>query len=69
MKMKKFDILTVDIAVEYIRPFWGRVLAFVCWLRLIRLGKFNVKQGSKTIYSCYRLVVPRFVKGGNLNEE
>lgn len=69
MKMKKIDILPVPLEVEYKNPVLGRVFAFFAWLMLIRFKKFNVTMNGKTVCSFYRLIVPRFVKGGAVCEE
>lgn len=61
--MKKIDVLPVILEVEYKNPVLGRVFAFFARLMLIRFKKFNVTMNNKTVFSFYRLIVPRFVKG------
>lgn len=69
MKVKKFDILPVSIEVEYVRPVLGRLLGIFCWLMCIRMKKFNVIINHEKICSFYRLIIPRFMKGGVPGEE
>lgn len=67
MKIKKFDILLVTLEVEYIHPILGRIFAFFAWLMLVRFKKFNLTMNNRIICSFYRLIIPRFVKGGEAN--
>lgn len=67
--MKKIDVLPVTLEVEYNSPILGRVFAFFAWLMLVRFKKFNLTMNKKTVCSFYRLIVPRFVKGGGVVEE
>lgn len=67
--MKKIDILPVPIEVEYKSPILGRVFAFFAWFMLVRFRKFNLTMNNQTVCSFYRLIVPRFVKGGGVCEE
>lgn len=69
MKIKKIDVLPVTLEVEYNSPILGRVFAFFVWLMLVRFKRFNVTMNNKTVCSFYRLIVPRFVKGGGANAE
>lgn len=69
MKVKKFDILLVSIEVEYVRPVLGRLLGIFYWLMCIRMKKFNVTINREKICSFYRLIIPRFMKGGAPGEE
>lgn len=71
-KIKKIDILPVTLEVEYKNPILGRVFAFFAWLMLVRFKKFkkfNMTMDNRTVCSFYRLIVPRFVKGGGVVEE
>ena len=67
--MKKIDILPVTLEVEYRSPIWGRVFACLAWVMLVRFKKFNLTMNNKTVCSFYRLIVPRFVKGGGADAE
>lgn len=67
--MKKIDVLPVTLEVEYNSPILGRVFAFFAWLMLVRFKKFNLTMNNKTVCIFYRLIVPRFVKGGGVVEE
>lgn len=69
MKVKKIDILPVPLEVEYKSPVLGRVFACLAWLMLVRFKKFNLTMNNETVCSFYRLIVPRFVKGGGAVEE
>lgn len=68
-KIRKIDILPVPLEMEYNSPVLGRVFAFFVWLMLVRFKKFNVTMNNKTMCSFYRLIVPRFVKGGGADAE
>lgn len=68
-KVKKFDLLPVPVEVEYINPVLGRLFGAVAWAMLVRLKKFNLTMNGQTVCSFYRLIVPRFVKGGDVVEE
>ena len=67
--MKKIDILPVPVEVEYNNPILGRMFAFFIWFVLVRFKNFNLTLNGKTVCSFYRLIVPRFVKGGGSGEE
>lgn len=69
MKMKKFDVLNVPIEVEYVSPVAGRLYGLLAWFMLIRMKKITFTLNEKPIGSVYRLIVPRFVKGGAGVEE
>lgn len=69
MKVKKFDVLTVPLEVEYTSPLLGRLFGLAAWLMLVRVKKFNFTLNGKPIFSFWRLIVPRFVKGGASLEE
>lgn len=69
MKVKKFDVLTVPLEVEYIKPIRGQLFALFCWLMLVRFKKFNFTMNGQPIFSFYRLIVPRFLKGGGADAE
>ncbi len=68
-KIKKFDIFPVQIEVEYLSPILGRLFGALAWVFLIRLKKFNLTMNNETVCSFYRLIVPRFLKGGGSGEE
>ena len=68
-KIRKFDVLFVPVEVEYIKPVLGRVIGFTAWVLLIRLKRFNITMNNKPLCSFYRLIIPRFVKGGETDEE
>ena len=68
-KIRKIDVLPVTLEVEYNSPVLGRVFAFFAWLMLVRFKKFIVTLNNKTVCSFYRLIVPRFVKGGGADAE
>lgn len=69
MKVKKVDILTVPLEVEYIKPIRGRLFALFVWVMLVRFKKFNFTMNGQPVFSFYRLIVPRFLKGGGDNAE
>jgi hypothetical protein len=69
VKVKKFDVLTVPLEVEYKKPILGRVFGLFIWLMLVRVKKFNLTMNGKPISSFYRLIVPRFLKGGGADAE
>ena len=69
MRVKKVDVLPVAVGVKYNRPILGRLFAFLVWIRLVRFKKFNLVVNNKSVCSFYRLIVPRFVKGGGSGEE
>ena len=69
MKVKKFDILPVTIEAEFEPPCIGDVFAFFARLILMRLRKFSLTMNNVTMCSFYRLIVPRFVKGGEADAE
>lgn len=66
-KIRKIDILPVPLEVEYNNPILGRVFASFVWLKLVRFKKFNLTMNDRTVCSFYRLIIPRFVKGGGAN--
>lgn len=68
-RIRKFDFLPVPLEVEYKNPVLGRGFAALAWLMLVRFKKFNVTMGGETICSFYRLMFPRFLKGGVPDEE
>ena len=68
-KIRKFDVLSVPVEVEYKKPVLGCVIVFITWLLLIRVKRFNITMNNKPLYSFYRLIVPRFMKGGEADEE
>lgn len=69
MKMKKFDMLTVPVEVEYENPILGRLFGLFAWLMLVRVKKFNLTINGQPVSSFYRLIVPRFLKGGGADAE
>lgn len=69
MKVKKFDVLTVPLEVEYKKPILGRVFGLFIWLMVVRVKKFNLTMNGKPIFSFYTLIVPRFLKGGGDDAE
>lgn len=69
MRMKKIDVLPVSIEVEYKNPLLGRLFAFFAWFMLIRFKKFTFTMDDVPVCSVYRLIIPRFVKGGGAYEE
>lgn len=69
MKVKKFDVLTVPLEVEYENSVLGRLFSLFAWLMLVRVKKFNLTMNGKPISSFYRLIVPRFLKGGGDDAE
>lgn len=69
MKVKKFDVLTVPLEVEYENPILGRLFGLFVWLMLIRFKKFNFTMNGQPVFSFYRLIVPRFLKGGGADAE
>lgn len=68
-KVNKFGVLNVPLQVEYPSPIIGRLFSAVAWLMLVRVKKFNITMNNKTVCSFYRLIVPRFVKGGGADAE
>lgn len=69
MKVKKFDVLIVPVEVEYKKPILGRLFGLLCWLMVVRVKKFNFTMNGQPIFSFYRLIIPRFLKGGGDNAE
>lgn len=69
MKVKKFDVLIVPLEVEYIKPIRGRLFALFGWVMLVRFKKFNFTMNGQPVFSFYRLIVPRFLKGGGDDAE
>lgn len=69
MKVKKFDVLIVPLEVEYLKPIMGRLFCLFIWLMVVRVKKFNLTMNGKPIFSFYRLIVPRFLKGGGADAE
>ena len=69
VKVKKFNVLTVPLEVEYKKPILGRVFGLFIWLMLVRVKKFNLTMNGKPIFSFYTLIVPRFLKGGGDDAE
>lgn len=63
-RVKKFDVPTVPLEVEYVSPLAGRLFGLLAWLMLVRMKRFNLTLNNKPVCSFYRLIVPRFVKGG-----
>ncbi len=68
-RMKKFDVLVVPVEVEYKKPILGRLFGLLCWLMVVRVKKFNLTMKGQPIFSFYRLIAPRFLKGGGADEE
>ncbi len=68
-KVRKFDTPPVQVEVEYLPPFRGRLFGALAWVFLVRLKKFNLAMGNETVCSFCRLAVPRFAKGGGADEE
>lgn len=69
MKVKKFDVLTVPLEVEYVKPIMGRLFCLIGWVMLVRFKKFNFIMNSQPVFGFYRLIVPRFLKGGGADAE
>lgn len=69
MGLKKFEILTVPVEVEYMKPVLGRVYSIFCWLMCARVKRIDIKFINKKVCSHYCLIVPRFLKGGVLSEK
>lgn len=69
VKVKKFNVLTVPLEVEYKKPILGRVFGLFIWLMVVRVKKFNLTMNGKPIFSFYTLIVPRFLKGGGDDAE
>lgn len=67
--MNKFGVMYVPLEVEYTSPIFGRLFGVFAWLMLLRVKKINVTLGEKPLCSFYRLIVPRFVKGGVSDEK
>lgn len=67
--MNKFGVIHVPLEVEYTSPILGRLFGVLAWLMLVKVKKINVELGEKPVCSFYRLIVPRFVKGGGADEE
>ncbi len=68
-KMRKFEVLIVPVEVEYKKPILGRLYGALVWLMVVRVKKLNFTMNGKSIFYFYRLIVPRFVKGGDSGEE
>ena len=69
MKVKKIDVLFVPLEVEYKRLLLRWVFAFLAWFMLIRFKKFIFTMNGVPVCSIYRLIIPRFVRGGEKNKE
>lgn len=67
--MNKFGVIHVPLQVEYPSPVFGRLFGVLAWLILVKVKKINVMLGEKPVGSFYRLIVPRFVKGGVSDEK
>lgn len=67
--MKKFEILTVPVEVEFVKPVLGRVYSIFCWLMCVWVKRVNIMFINKKVCSYYCLVVPRFLKGGAISEK
>ena len=65
-RVKKFDILIVPIEVE---PILGRLFGALAWLMVARVKKFSLTMNGQSVLSFYRLIVPRFLKGGVSGEK
>ncbi len=68
-RVKKFDVLHIPVEVEYEKPILGWFFCVLAWLIIIRVKKFNLTMNDKTVCSFYRLIFPRFVKGGEAGEK
>ncbi len=68
-RVKKFDVLHIPVEVEYEKSILGQVFCALAWLIVIRVKKFSLTMNNKTVCSFYRLIVPRFVKGGEAGEK
>lgn len=69
MKVKKFNVLTVPLEVEYENPILGRLFCLLCLVMLVRFKKFNFTMNDQPIFNFYRLIIPRFLKGGEDDAE
>lgn len=67
-RVKKFDVLTVSVEVEYKKPILGKLFGALAWLMVVRVKKFNLTMNNRTVCSFYRLIIPRFLKGGASGE-
>ena len=69
-KVKKFDILTVPLKIEFSHPMLQMLFRLWACLILVRIKKFNITTDKgKTVCEFYHLIVPRFMKGGASCEE
>lgn len=68
-RVKKFDILIVPIEVEYKKPILRRLFGALAWLMVARVKKFSLTMNGQSVLSFYRLIVPRFLKGGVSGEK
>lgn len=50
MKVKKFNVLTVPLEVEYKKPILRRVFGLFIWLMLVRVKKFNLTMNGVNPY-------------------
>ena len=69
MKAKKFDVLTVPFEVEYIFHLARRLFSLLAWVMLLRVKKFNITMNNQPVFSFYRLIIPRILKGGGADAE
>ncbi len=68
-KLKPFDIMLVDIELKNNISLWDRFKLLYYWFKAVRLVTFNFTIFGQKWCSCYRLAVPRYVKGGRTDEE
>lgn len=68
MKVKKFDILSVPVGVEYEEPIFRRLFGAFVWLMCVKVKKFDITVNGQPVLSFYRLIIPRFLKGGAPSE-
>lgn len=62
-KIKKFDVVSVPVEVEYLKPVLGRVFGVFAWLLMVRFKRFKVMFCNECVGSFYRLIVPRYTRG------
>ncbi len=68
-KVKKFDVVTIPVEVEYASPLLGRFFGAFVWLMIIKVKRFDFTMNGQPIFSFYRLLIPLFVKGGGSDEK
>lgn len=68
MKAMQVGNLSVLEAVEYKKPFLGRIFGAFTWLMVVRIKKLNLMLNGKTMCSFRCLIIPHFLEVGDSGE-